>query len=109
MEKEKWQDVFEVIDLSKNYESPHTITPRKGLKRKPYKKEWVYNEDWEISPEGDMIGWGYYWIASERLGESDWILHLMEKAAFNANTFIPAYFEACRRAGLKEITIITHY
>ena len=107
MENINWKDFL--FDPTKDYEPHHTITPEKSIKRDPCNKKWVYNKDWEISPKGDLVGWGYYWITSDRLNENDWILHLMEKAAFDANTFIPAYFEACRRAGIKEITIITHY
>lgn len=69
-----------------------------------------FNEDWQLSPKGDMCFHnGRYDIEAERLKEDDWIIHLMEKAWFDANTFIPAYFEACRRAGVKKVEILTTY
>ena len=71
-------------------------------------EEW--NEDWAIAEDGSMIFQNHYRIDSERLDESDWILHLMTtKNWFDANTFIPAYFEACRRARKKNVTIQTYY
>ena len=68
-----------------------------------------FNEDWAISDDGDLLGLGYYLISSHRLKEGNWLLHLMGKKWFDANTFIPAYFEACRRAGLKTVTVMTYY
>lgn len=55
-----------------------------------------------ITPGGSMIFQNFYRIDSELLEESNWILHLMlTKNWFDANTFIPAYFEACKGAGIK--------
>lgn len=74
-----------------------------------YKPFEVFNEDWAINADGDLIGWGYYLIDCNRLKEDDWLLHLMSKALFDANTFIPAYMAACRRAGVKEVTMKMSY
>ena len=69
-----------------------------------------FNRDWALSADGDMIQVEEdYIIDHERLEESDWFLHLMEKGWFDANTFLPAYLEACVRAGLKMATILTTY
>lgn len=68
-----------------------------------------FNEDWAISEDGDLLGLGYYLISSYRLNEGNWLLHLMGKVWFDANTFIPAYFEACRRAGLKSVKVTIDY
>lgn len=68
-----------------------------------------FNEDWWISPQGDMNHVSDYCINAYRLGEDDWILHLMEKSWFDANTFLPAYFEACRRAEIKTVEIRVRY
>ena len=59
-----------------------------------------YNGDWFMSTFGDLYNaWVDYSIPHTRLGEDDWILHLMNKDWFDANTFLPAYMEACRRCG----------
>ena len=69
-----------------------------------------FNEDWQLSERGDMCFHNSrYYIDADRLKESDWIIHLMGKVWFDANTFLPAYFEACRRAGIKKVTITTIY
>lgn len=70
----------------------------------------VYNEDWFLSPKGDMCNRcsGYY-IEADKLRKDDWILHCMERRWFDANTFIPAYWEACRRAGIKKVTMRIEY
>lgn len=69
-----------------------------------------FNEDWALSPEGDMSFHNdRYYISHDRLKEDDWILHLMGKGWFDANTFLPAYFEACRRNGIKVVKIRIQY
>lgn len=93
-------------------DSYNTIVPiKKGIRREENHNDWdLYNEDWFISPNGDMYAsFGRYTIEAIRLKEEDWIIHLMEKKWFDANTFIPAYFEACKRAKIKEVTIQTFY
>ena len=75
-----------------------------------YPEMWEEQKDWEISKQGDLthIKRDYY-ISHDRLSEDDWLLHLITKGWFDANTFLPAYFEACKRAGIKEVTIKTTY
>ena len=71
---------------------------------------WQEQTDWTISSRGDLENkkWAYL-IQAGQLREKDWILHMMEKKWCNLNTFIPAYFEACSRAGIKEMSILTNY
>lgn len=71
------------------------------------KEDWhKFNEDWWIDVRGDMYQVREeYDIVADRLDEGDWIRHLMTKAWFDANTFLPAYFEACKRAGISKVTI----
>ena len=62
--------------------------------------------DWEVSPSGDMYcADASYHIAAERLGTENWLDHIAGKTWVNLNTFIPAYIEACRRAGIKTVKI----
>lgn len=69
-----------------------------------------YNEDWFLSSEGDMYNaWSLYEIDSDTLTDDDWLLHCMGKRWFDANTFLPAYFEACRRKGLKVVQMRISY
>jgi hypothetical protein len=68
-----------------------------------------YNSDWFISDKGDLYNNEDYCIPRDRLAEPDWFLHLMEKGWFNANTFLPAYFEACRRNHITKLTVLTDY
>lgn len=68
-----------------------------------------FNKDWWLSPTGDMVHVCGYSIYDYQLAEDDWLLHLMEKGWFDANTFLLAYFEACHRANIKMIKIKTQY
>lgn len=69
-----------------------------------------YNSDWFISPDGDMMNArSCYVIGSDVLDHDDWILLLTVKRWFDANTFLPAYFEACRRKGLKVVQMRIDY
>lgn len=64
----------------------------------------VYNSDWLLTPKGDMKSrLSGYEIGCDVLCRDDWMLHLMEKRWFDANTFIPAYFDACKRARQKVV------
>lgn len=94
---------------SKEYVSPFKIqTMNEAIANA--KPAWQEQKDWAISPNGDLKHIKMqYCIPADRLEEEDWILHLTEKAWIDFNTFIPAYFEACRRAGIKNIKIITNY
>ena len=90
--------IEEVIKESKFDLSKYNATP--------YEKQ----KDWIVSKSGDLehIERGYF-IRADRLTEEDWLLHLTEKAWFDANTFLPAFFEACKRAGKQRVTIKTYY
>lgn len=69
-----------------------------------------FNEDWIIGMDGHLVSTrSGYDIVADELGKGHWFVHLMEKRWFDANTFLPAYFEACRRAGIKSVTIQTGY
>jgi len=69
-----------------------------------------YNDDWFIGADGTMRNaWSGYEIDGDRLSEDDWILHCMTKRWFDANTFLPAYFEACRTIGLKVVPMRISY
>lgn len=72
-----------------------------------YYKE--FNRDWYLSHDGAMLHTNGYPISAIQITEDDWLLHLMEKTWFDANTFLPAYFEALRRKGIKSVTIKTAY
>ena len=65
-----------------------------------------YNVDWFLSSRGDMMcRRGGYEITADILDRGHWLWFLTEKRWFDANTFLPAYYEACRRAGIKEVRI----
>ncbi len=87
------------------------ITPSKGgVKLESKVNCELFNEDWFLSPKGDMYeSHGRYEIGAYSLKDDDWILHLMDKTWFDANTFIPAYFAACQKAGIKLVEIRTSY
>lgn len=78
-----------------------------------YEEKTVYSEpvtrrtfDWEVSEEGDLYcDDASYYIGAERLGTENWLCHMAGKKWVNFNTFIPAYIEACRRAGVKTVKI----
>lgn len=65
-----------------------------------WEKEWTVSKDGDISHKGNE-----YVIASFRLGAENWIGHMAEKRWVDMNTFIPAYIEACRRAGVTFVQI----
>lgn len=63
-----------------------------------------FNTDWFLSISGDMIcRRGGYNIEHDILGNITWPTHLSDKRWFDANTFLPAYTEACRRAGVNQV------
>ena len=66
----------------------------------PWEKEWAVSKDGDISHKGNE-----YVIASFRLGRENWLGHMAEKRWVDLNTFIPAYIEACRRAGVTLVKI----
>ena len=96
--------------LSKEGGSPFATIKTMNEAVKDATPAWATQFEWEISPEGDLCHKKMnYHIYSNQLHEKNWILQMMEKGWCNLNAFIPAYLEACRRAGIKELTIITTY
>lgn len=87
-----------VIDFAQKYAYDFKHDAPKGYEE--------FNLDWFISDKGDLLNRrGDYILEHCFLTMPDWILILSEKRWFDANTFIPAYYEACRRAGIKKITM----
>ena len=76
----------------------------RGLKEKD---RWEKQNEWKIDKDGTMESNGYI-IQAERLDDDDWILHILEKG-WDLNAFVPAYFEACRRAGIEALWTRTNY
>lgn len=74
-----------------------------------YEELHPWEVDWKIAEDGTLLDQdGHdYDIEGERLTEDDWILHLSGKGWIDLNTFIPAYFEALAKRGIKELTIKT--
>ena len=64
----------------------------------------VWEPDWTITDDGDLEHRNHYYIEKERLGEN-WLGHMREKTWVDMNTFVPAYIEACRRAGVKAVKV----
>lgn len=96
-----------------NYCEPRVIDTRhkdNGCRQTMPEGFEVYNEDWYLSPQGDMCNkFSDYFIEADRLDEDDWFLHCMHKRWFDGNTFLPAYYEACKRAGIQEVTMRMYY
>lgn len=90
------------IDSSTKFDFPRCSCPLCGYEE--------YNEDWFLSPDGDMMNCrSGYEIERDVLDHDDWILQLMDKRWFDANTFIPAYYEACRRKGIHVVQMRTFF
>lgn len=68
-----------------------------------------FNSDWFIDRHGSMLHVSGYLIPHVRVDEDDWILHLMGKVWFDANTFVPAYFAALKRHGNHTVNVRTAY
>ena len=95
--------------LSKEFKSPFKIRTMNEAVAEAV-PAWKQQTDWKISEDGDLEHVKQrYLIPADRLDDNDWILHMSEKNWCNLNTFIPAYFEACRRAGLNLVMIRTNY
>lgn len=63
--------------------------------------------EWKITPEGDLEHAKFdYFIESYRLGTENWLEHMAGKTWVNLNTFVPAYLEACHRAGITSVKIV---
>lgn len=96
------------IHPSTDYIREYTDRIKKGWLNVPKGYKHV-NADWLLTESGDMWHVTDYFIEHERLDEDDWFIHLMGKTWFDANTFMPAYIEACRRNNIKEITFRMRY
>lgn len=95
--------------LCKDFHSPFKVQTMNDAVQNAV-PAWKEQKDWTISTEGELHhGKMNYTIEASRLNEKNWILHMMEKSWVNLNTFMPAYFEACRRAGIQELPILIHY
>lgn len=68
-----------------------------------------FNTDWFVSVNGGLLHMSGYYITPDRLSEEDWLLHLSEKTWFDANTFIPVFFYACRVQKKAIAQIQTYY
>jgi hypothetical protein len=73
------------------------------------KKQSLVIGKWKVDIKGNMDHDGRYSISADRLGEDDWILHLFEKGWIVWNDFIPAYYQACRNAGVESVTMKMYY
>jgi hypothetical protein len=68
------------------------------------------NNEWVIDDDGNIgVPDTLYWIEKNELHRPDWLLHLTAKKWFDANKFLPVYFEACKKAGIQKVKIFTHY
>jgi hypothetical protein len=67
----------------------------------------VWEPEWRITEDGDLEHINRYYIEKERLAEN-WLDHMREKKWNDMNKFVPAYLEACRRAGVKMVKV-TYY
>lgn len=73
---------------------------------KDYPKPW--DGTWYIKDDGSMLNLHTgVEIEGDRLDEDDWFLHEIGRQDMNA--FVPAYFEACKKKGIKELKIKTQY
>ena len=71
------------------------------------KKSAIFGK-WSVSIKGDMsFDSGKYDINSDQLRQNDWITHMFEKKWIDFNDFIPAYFQALKNIGCKNIEMIT--
>lgn len=60
---------------------------------------------WIVEENGDLVHLkNDYYIQKHNLPDPHWIRHMMEKNWVDY-TFFYAYFEACRNAGINQITI----
>lgn len=65
---------------------------------------------WKVKLNGDMsYDDDRYPIYSNQLQNDDWIAHMFEKGWIDWNDFIPAYFQALKNIGVKEIKMLIYY
>lgn len=69
----------------------------------------LFEKDWLVKEDGTMYHKGResYEISSCDLKDSDWISHMMGKGWCDLNTFIPAYFYALSKIGVKYLSVKT--
>lgn len=61
---------------------------------------------WKIFAGGDMENTDLgYEITSDRLTEPDWWISFHTEPKFDWNTFIPAYFFACKQAKVDKLNL----
>ena len=73
---------------------------------KPYKKKEVKYSGWSVDIHGNMDFNGKYFIENNRLKENNWFIHLWGKHWMKWDDFIPAFYQACYNADIKEFTQI---
>ena len=62
--------------------------------------------NWKVDRNGGISNErAWYFIDPCRLGTENWIEHMSQKVWVDMNAFIPAYIEACRRAGVTNVKI----
>lgn len=72
----------------------NTIRPKKEITNNQHERGFeVFNEDWLINEVGDLHYRHHYYPIDARDLKEELIKHLMQKKWFDANTFMPAYFE----------------
>jgi len=107
IEKEAQGIIHDVIYPKEGYELYTANVPLSQL----FKLARWWELFWEIEDDGTLTdvrrGRYQYEIEPGRLTEGDWITHLAKKGWVDLNSFIPAYFEALAKQGIKEITIKT--
>jgi hypothetical protein len=65
---------------------------------------------WAVSENGDLTyNNERYVIDQKNIIDDDWLLHIMDKNWIDLNDFIPAYFEALKRCGIKKQLIKISY
>ena len=70
---------------------------------------WV-NDQWYINPNGSLKSHNPDFVLYRKdLANSDWLRYLQTLDWVDFNKFIPAYFEALKRAGIKKINVLICY
>lgn len=101
------ENILKVIKPDNNYNQNYrNLVAKRPSLMVGYNK---FNDDWYLSDRGDMNHVSDYPIDADQLEDDDWILHLMEKSWFDANTFLPAYYHACRLAGVQSVEMTIYY
>ena len=65
---------------------------------------------WHVSIVGDMeYDNGRYYIYNNQLADDNWIAHMFEKGWIDWNEFIPAYYQALKNFGVKNLKTRVFY